>query len=350
MRLKPSAKALWRLASSTQSRHVVRNAVRNALLDPLQAALAAFQAATAEARAAAGAAQAAVSSAQAIAAEVKLAAVEARAAAAEARAVVAGTAVGAAGDDAFEIAADDGSVFLPCSEREIARWNKEWFAYLAQEWDVQLTPYSAYGDKPGLPDHSERLLELCIGGSPPLSLYCDKDAILGRRVMELGCGCGNLGKHLARWAQSYLGVDYSTLALKIARLVSPANATYVHAADHAQLQPLMGGIDTAVGRFFFIHQNMKLARRVLRFAQAMLADGGRLYADFYWPNPAVEQARVLSPHDPLSAKDPSCTFAYGPEHVRELAQGTAFEVVREVVHPGMQRRYVVFQKRAQGRA
>ena len=55
--------------------------------------------------------------------------------------------------------------------------------------------------------------------------------------MELGCGCGNLGKLISRYAAHYLGADYSTLALKIARLVSPLNCSYVHVADRASLSP-----------------------------------------------------------------------------------------------------------------
>jgi hypothetical protein len=31
----------------------------------------------------------------------------------------------------------------------------------------------------------------------------------GERLMAFGCGCGNLGKYLGRYCESYLGTDYS---------------------------------------------------------------------------------------------------------------------------------------------
>jgi hypothetical protein len=51
----------------------------------------------------------------------------------------------------------------------------------------------------------------------------------------MGCRCGNLGKLIARYCDTYLGVDCSQIALAIARLVSPSNCTYLHVNQHAEL-------------------------------------------------------------------------------------------------------------------
>lgn len=245
----------------------------------------------------------------------------------------------AGGDDELEA-----SPPLECTEREIQRWNDEWFAYLRQEWRHQLTPYTDYPDKPPLPDSPLALLDLRLGHGGALSLYADREALEGRRVMEMGCGCGNLGKLLGRYVESYLGTDYSTLALKIARLVSPPSCTYVHVADREGLAPFFGTIDTVVGRFFWIHQNLKLGRWNLEFLELFLKPGGRLYADFYWPNPKIEQGVVFTPDHALSRAYPSATFRYTLEDVQRLIAGRPFRILREEISPGMQRRYVVLER------
>src|SRR4051794_19243410 len=119
------------------------------------------------------------------------------------------------------------SSLFNCTKEDTDRWNREWLAYLQNEWSWQLAPYTEYRERPPLPENPMDLLTLAVG-SGHLAIYCDRDALEGKRVMELGCGCGNLGKILARYVQSYLGADYSTMALQIARLVSPANCTYSH--------------------------------------------------------------------------------------------------------------------------
>jgi SAM-dependent methyltransferase len=233
---------------------------------------------------------------------------------------------------------------LACSEREVQRWNEEWLAYLGREWEYQLAPHTAYPDTPPLPASPLGMLELGFGFGWPIALYCDGEALAGRRVMEMGCGCGNLGKLISRYSEAYLGTDYSTLALQIARLVSPPSCTYVHVADRRGLEPFFGTLDTVVSRFFWIHQNFKLAGWNLDFLALFLKPGGRLYADFYWPNPAVEQGIVFTPEHALSKAYPSATFRYSREDVQRLIAGRPYRFLREEVSPAMQRRYVVLER------
>src|SRR5690242_3149713 len=77
-----------------------------------------------------------------------------------------------------------------CSEADTERWNHEWLAYLRDEWPWQLTPYTEYPLSPPLPADPKALIDLHLGQGGPLSLYCDADALAGRRVLEMGCGCG----------------------------------------------------------------------------------------------------------------------------------------------------------------
>jgi SAM-dependent methyltransferase len=239
---------------------------------------------------------------------------------------------------------------LACTEREVQRWNDEWLAYLKTEWPWQLASYTEFRDTPPLPDSPLDMLKLRFGFGwhfdIPLNLYCDREALEGKRVMEVGCGCGNMGKLLGRYAETYLGSDYSTLALKVARLVSPANCHYVHVMDREGLAPFFGTIDTVVGRFFWIHQNLKLGRGNLEFMELFLKPGGRIYADFFWPNPDAEQFVVRTPDDHLSKTYPSAMFRYTSKDVLRLIEGRPFRVVREEISKDMQRRYVVLERLA----
>lgn len=231
-----------------------------------------------------------------------------------------------------------------CTPEDVERWNAEWLAYLSREWRTQLTPYTEIPDRPPLPDDPMGLISLSLGPNWNLALYCDRESLEGRRVMELGCGCGNMGKQLGRYVESYLGVDYSTLALKIARLVSPSNCSYVHVGDREGLEPFRGRIDTVVGRYFWIHQNFELARRNLDFLETFLRPGGRLYADFFWPDPKAEHFVVLPPAAPLSKQYPSAMFQYQPEDIQSLIEGRPFRILRETISRRMERRYVVFER------
>jgi hypothetical protein len=78
--------------------------------------------------------------------------------------------------------------------------------------------------------------------------------------------------------------------------------------------------------------------------ELFLKPGGRLYADFFWPNPEMEQFVVLTPDDHLSKTYPSAMFRYTSEDVHRLIEGHPFRILREEISPEMQRRYVVFER------
>src|SRR5882724_6055387 len=84
------------------------------------------------------------------------------------------------------------------------RWNKEWLAYLGREFEVQLAPYTDYPDQPPLPDDPEAMITVSLGQGLPLNIYAEGAWIENRRLLEVGCGCGYLGKLIARYAESYL--------------------------------------------------------------------------------------------------------------------------------------------------
>lgn len=231
-----------------------------------------------------------------------------------------------------------------CSGQDIERWNREWLDYLGREWPKQFTPHTDLPFKPPLPDNPLDVIHVTTGKNCELAIYCDREWLEGKAVMELGCGCGNLGKQLGRYVKSYLGVDFSTMALQIARLVSPGNCAYAHVGDAAALEKYRGKIDAALGRYFWIHQNFEMARRNLDLLEACVRPGGRIYADFFWPDPEREYYVVLSPSGPMSRTHPSAMFRYRAEDVRTLIEGRPLRVVKEAISAPMARRFVVFER------
>jgi SAM-dependent methyltransferase len=236
------------------------------------------------------------------------------------------------------------------SEAEIERWDREWLNYLFREYQQQLSPYTAYPRHPELPDDPVQMMDVSMNDYSTLLAYAPGSAIRGKSVMEFGCGCGNLGKLLALYADSYLGVDCSRLALAVARLVSPPNAAYVHVNDRDGLARHGSSIDTMVSRFFWIHQNFETGRRVLRIVDPLLKPGACLYLDFFWPNPAeavgfwrTDVFKIRSPQEELDG-EPSVVFQYSAEDVGQLFEGTPFRVIRQHEHGPSQRRYVVAEK------
>jgi hypothetical protein len=217
------------------------------------------------------------------------------------------------------------------SEAEVARWDREWLSYLLREYPQQLSPYTAYPQRPELPEDPLRTIDVSMDGWATLLVYAPGSAIRDKQVMEFGCGCGNLGKLISCYARTYLGVDCSPLALAIARLLS-------------------GTVDTLISRFFWIHQNFETGRRVLRIVEPLLKSGARLYLDFFWAN--LEEAvgfwrtevdRVRSPQGPLD-EESSAMFQYSAADVEELFRDMPFRILQQQEHGPTQRRYVVAEK------
>jgi len=236
------------------------------------------------------------------------------------------------------------------SEVEVERWDREWLNYLLREYPHQLAPYTAYPNRPELPENPLAMIDVALDTWATLLVYVPGSAIRDKLVMEFGCGCGNLGKLIARYTHAYLGVDCSGLALAIARLVSPANTTYLHANDIEELTRFHGMVDTLVSRFFWIHQNFETGRRVLRIVEPLLKSGGRLYLDFFWPNPTeavgfwrTEVGLIHAPQGPLDS-EPSAMFQYSASDVEELFRGMPFRILHQEEHGPTQRRYVVAEK------
>lgn len=229
------------------------------------------------------------------------------------------------------------------------RWDREWLKYFMKE-----------GPHRFMIDHAKLALIDKVDGKtpaevlettltepmnrrftmPPLHVWASGEQLIGRNVMEVGCGPGLMGKQLGKVAQSYLGIDYSRLALRIAGLTCPTNCTFVHVSDVATLADRVGTVDLMLGRHFFIHQNFNNVLWLLMLAQVMLKPGGRVSADFYLANPDIEQSVVHPARTELDKKHPSCAFAFSPGDIEEVAAERGFSIASSDDYLPGQRRFV----------
>jgi 2-polyprenyl-3-methyl-5-hydroxy-6-metoxy-1,4-benzoquinol methylase len=236
--------------------------------------------------------------------------------------------------------------FLPVSDAEIEASNSVWFhERLPREFDRLLTHHSEIPVLSNIPDDPRGMLDLRVGEGPPFGLYVDAKAITGKKVMELGCGCGWFGRIISAHCVRYLGIDYSTAALKIARLASPANASYVHPRRQSSLAAHHQTVDTVVGHDLFVHHNLDGGRSLLGFIEPFIKRGGLLYATFYWPTPDSVQDDVYPALHPPTDR-PLSKFAYASSDIARLIADRPFNVVSEAMDAVRQRRFAILEKTA----
>lgn len=243
--------------------------------------------------------------------------------------------------------------FVPRADDAISqRWDREWMHYFAtEEKSAFLRPYTKMSlntEFRGQPASAVFDLvgfdEAGASGSAPMRIWVDGDRLVGKRVLEIGCGCGWLGKRIGMIGGTYLGLDYSEVALAIARGVSPSGCTYAHISDSAAIEPFLGTMDVLVGREFFIHQNYENATWVLKLGSSLLRSGGVISADFYRGNPDIEQGVVHPAKSPLDPEHASCAFEFSDADIQELAADVGLTVLGSERHLAHQRQFVTFAK------
>lgn len=243
--------------------------------------------------------------------------------------------------------------FLPLvTAAEIDRWDKEWMHYFSTEdrfahlrrYDRLVVNDDLQGKPAEQVFHSNLVIEDGDAAPGALRIWIEGEAILGRDVLEIGCGCGWLGKRLGLVAHSYLGLDYSEFAIAVARGVSPPNCRYLHLSDREPITGCAGAFDTMVGREFFIHQNYANASWVLKLGAFLLRPGGQVSADFYLPNRRIPQGVLHPARSPLDPVHASCAFLFDEKDLRSLAGEAGLALVDIVDRLDQQRRFGRFSK------
>ena len=244
--------------------------------------------------------------------------------------------------------------FLPRDEELVARWNKEWCRYFTNY------PGKMWFENLSEPDERVEQLRERIAGMTsteifeyqmleyepklPLSIHVAPCDLLYCCVAEIGCGPGQLGKQLGHVVQHYLGIDFSKLALDIARILSPSTCDYVELRDTANLARYCDTRDTVIGRHFFIHQNRENATWVTRLASKLLRPGGLLVADYYYPNEEgakrIEEGLIRPANAPLDPEYPSRMFVFKDREIEEIATANGLRIDKFERVPSAQRQYI----------
>jgi len=228
--------------------------------------------------------------------------------------------------------------FLPFSRKDSMKWDIEWLRYFVKpSSDVYLKRYK---DVP-VPDIASMTREQVWD---VLRIWADGSDMVGRQILEIGCGMGYLGKQLGQVAKLYLGVDHSPMALYIAHLVSPESCNYSTMDDLGRITKYKGSMDIMVGREFFIHQNWSNAVIVLKLAHYLLIPGGLACLDFYLSDDSVSQGFVYPSKHPGDARHPSSGYVFTVEEINELATICGFDVVDVVDRQQSLRRLVTLRK------
>ena len=218
---------------------------------------------------------------------------------------------------------------LPYDRKDASQWDKLWVYYLRVEGNVQLAELP---QNYRLPESRESMLQ-------ELFIHCDAHDIQGKQVLELGSGLGWLAKRLALFC-SYIGIDWSSLAVRIARLHVP-EARFLHVSQVWKLWAPQHKVDTIVGRNFFIHQDFDSSVKLLTFSRRVLHPGGRIFADFYWTDSSSENI-VYRARSPRDTANPSSGYSYDAEDIRAVAQLARLKVAESWIDRERLRHFTVF--------
>lgn len=239
--------------------------------------------------------------------------------------------------------------FLGVTPADVLRWDREWCRYLSRvdgaryfTGKTKYTPAELARAR-RLREFPREKLYTSRGPLSDLHIWYDGADLADKKVAEIGCGPSQLGRDLSPIVAEYIGLDYSDLALSIARLTCADNCRFFNLLDKAQIVTLRGTRDTIVSRHFFIHQNLANARWVLRLANFLLREGGLIVADFYWPDAnhdeGVRRGSIRPAAEPL--RDFASTmWEYSEAQIHEVVQEAGFRIEAEHVANDLPRRFV----------
>ncbi len=227
---------------------------------------------------------------------------------------------------------------LPYSPEKEAGWDLLWISYFQREPKQQLS-LQASVNPPPLPATRDAMVD-----DDKLFIGCDAAAISGKTVLELGCGAGYLPKLIAKQTELFIGVDWSGLALLVARRTCPDRTEFIHPGDLAALEKHIGRVDSVLCRHFVIHQNLARMESLLTFEAEMLKPGGRVFADFWLDNPDKHDGHGVFEADDQGSLPMNAVYRYSDAQIKHLADVSGLLLVDDYPRPDKLRRFVTFEK------
>ncbi|HYO18527.1 MAG TPA: class I SAM-dependent methyltransferase [Dermatophilaceae bacterium] len=225
---------------------------------------------------------------------------------------------------------------LPYTPEKEAEWDLLWISYFKRE-AIQHLSLQKNTNVP-LPADRDAMID-----DARFFLGCAPSAIIGKTVLEVGCGAGYLPKLVARHTRRFVGIDWSGLALLVATRTCPERTVFLHPRERRVIRRWAGKVDSVVCRHFVIHQNMERMRGLLAFEAQMLTAGGRVYADFWHDNLAIHDGRGVfdALEDPAV---PNAVFRFTDDQVSELAAESGLRIVEDYRRADKLRRFVTFER------
>lgn len=231
------------------------------------------------------------------------------------------------------------------------RWDKEWMRYFSlgkDYWfyfyDMSSDTYAlAVGPKTIAKMSPEEFWSTKFIKNVPGQVWAAGEDLVGKDLLEIGCGPGMFGRISGRFAKSYTGIDVSLFALSIAKLTSPKTCRYFHLYDPKGLETLARSVDVALGRNFFIHHNYEDSLWLLRFVRDLVRPGGLIIADFFSDAKTVDGARRLTADAELSEKHPSALFSFEDPDIYRIGKEAGLVCEKIEHHAPAQCRFVRFR-------
>jgi ubiquinone/menaquinone biosynthesis C-methylase UbiE len=152
-------------------------------------------------------------------------------------------------------------------------------------------------------------------------------------VLDIGCGAGRVGVHVAPRVRQWIGADVSRVMLGHARTAlagaGAGNVDFLHLTGDGLPASLDGSIDVVYCTTVFMHLEEWDRYRYIQGAFRVLKPGGRLYVDSFsllspdgWA--LFEQMAALPPAD----RPPHISKASTPQELQTFVEKAGFEALR----------------------
>jgi SAM-dependent methyltransferase len=232
------------------------------------------------------------------------------------------------------------------------KWDKEWMRYFSNKKDYSFYFYDMSTSNYALSvsrevieqfDKSKMYSAKLFKNLPPCSVWADGNQLVGKTVLEMGCGPGLFGRIASRFVKQFIGIDISLFALSIARLTSPKICIYLHLSDIEGIKNILKSVDTCVSRHFFIHHNYKDSLWILQFLRDVTKDGGIICADFFSNQKSLDGDRRRRSIDPLHKEHASALYEFSNDDVNRIANDVGFEIIDINYEPEFERRFATFR-------
>jgi SAM-dependent methyltransferase len=236
---------------------------------------------------------------------------------------------------------------------DTVRWDREWLRYLYIHsgynfyfYDMSTDNYALNSGPKAIAGFTpEEMFSSRLVKDWPTHVWVPGSDLVGKTVLEMGCGPGFFGRMAGRFASSYVGIDMSELALHVARVASPASCSYVHMSDIDALRGLSKSVDTCVSRYFFIHHNYADSLWILRFLRDLTVPGGIITADFFWSPSTVGGNRRHLARDPINPEHASALYHFDEHDIDSIARDAGLDVVSSTANERTESMYTLFRVR-----